>query len=58
MKKNLFRSIAVAALMMVGVCNMSAQKGYEVPPMNDELKGMAQQVVEMEKAMFGGVENE
>lgn len=48
MKKNLFRSIAVAALMLVGVSTMNAQKGYEVPPMNEELKGMAQQVVEMQ----------
>lgn len=48
MKKNFFRSIAVAALMWVGVGNMSAQTAYEVPPIDEELKAMAQEVVDLQ----------
>lgn len=47
MKKNFFRTIAATALFVVGACNLSAQKGYEVPPIEEEHKIMAEQVVEM-----------
>ena len=52
MKKNFFRTIAFAALMMVGVVSVSAQnqKGYEVPPIEEEYRVLAQQVVDMQLA--------
>ena len=50
MKKIFFRSIAVAAFMFVGVGSMNAQKGYEVPPMEEEHKVIAEQVVELQLA--------
>lgn len=46
MKKKMFRSIALAALLFVGADGIQAQTGYEVKPLNEELAAMANQVVD------------
>lgn len=48
MKKNIFRTLALAALLFLG-CNgvMAQQKTYEVPPLNPEWKTMADEVIQL-----------
>ena len=48
MKKNLFHSVVLAALLFAGAGQAQAQKGYEVPPISDEHAALAAQVVELQ----------
>ena len=48
MKKTFFRTIALSAALLVGAGNVSAQKGYEVPPLDEKLAELANEVVELQ----------
>ena len=48
MKKTFFRTIVLSAMMLIGAANVSAQKGYEVPPMDEGLTELANEVVEFQ----------
>lgn len=49
MKKNLLRSVALSALLLVGIGapKAQAQTSYEVPPLNPEYQTMADQIIEL-----------
>ena len=47
MKKNIFRVLAFSALLAMGVNGAQAQRSYDCPPLNEELKTMAEQVVQL-----------
>ena len=44
MKKSLIKKVALSALLLLGAGNVQAQKGYEVPPLSEELSTMANEV--------------
>lgn len=46
MKKNLFRAAVLAACLSFGGLTANAQRGYDVPPMNEAYEVMAKSVVE------------
>lgn len=48
MKKTFFRSMVLAAMLLVGAGSVHAQEGYEVPPMEEELKELANEVVDLQ----------
>lgn len=48
MKKTFFRTVVLSAMLCIGAGNVSAQNGYEVPPMDPELQELANQVVELQ----------
>lgn len=50
MKKNLFRTVVLAASLLVGGLNANAQKGYNVPTLSPEFTAMAQSVVDNQLA--------
>ena len=51
MKKNIIRTAALAALLLVGSLSASAQqKSYNVPELNPEYQAMAQLVVDNQLA--------
>ena len=47
MKKNIFRVLAFSALLAMGVNGAQAQRSYDCPPLNEEFKTMAEQVVQL-----------
>ena len=48
MKKTFFRTIVLSAMMLFGAGSVNAQNGYEVPPMEEDLAVLANEVVEMQ----------
>lgn len=48
MKKNFFRAVVFSAFLLAGTASVSAQKGYEVPPLNPEYAEMANEVIELQ----------
>lgn len=48
MKKNLFRTMFLAACMLIGAGNLNAQNGYDVPPIGEEYSALAQQVIDLQ----------
>lgn len=48
MKKNLFRTVVLAACLLCGAGNLKAQKGYEVPAPSAENAALAQQVIDLQ----------
>lgn len=47
MKKNIFRILTMSALLTLSVDGAFAQRSYECPPLNSELKTMADQVIQL-----------
>lgn len=48
MKKNFFRAVVFSAFLLAGTVSVSAQNGYEVPPLNPEYAEMANQVIDLQ----------
>ena len=48
MKKSLIKKVALSALLLLGAGNVQAQKGYEVPPLSEELSTMAHEVIDLQ----------
>ena len=48
MKKTFFRTIVLSAMILVGAGSVHAQKGYEVPPMDEKYAELATQVVDLQ----------
>ena len=48
MKKSLIKKVALSALLLLGAGNVQAQKGYEVPPLSEELSTMANEVIDLQ----------
>lgn len=48
MKKSLIKKVVLSALLLIGAGNVQAQKGYEVPPMSEELTVMANEVIDFQ----------
>lgn len=46
--KNLIQKMAFSALLLIGVGNAQAQKGYEVPALDPEYAAMADEVINMQ----------
>lgn len=47
MKKNFFHAVALSALLALGATGAQAQRSYECPPLNPELKVMADEVIKL-----------
>ena len=48
MKKTFFRTIVLSAMILVGAGSVNAQNGYEVPPMDEKLVELVNDVVDLQ----------